>query len=205
MFLRSALCVGCARGFEIVTLDTLVTQPLLDQADTSLDFVAQKEHLKPIHVERISQTFLLCYSDFSFFVDKNGWRAFPEWKITWEGVPQAFAIFQPYILAFEPNFIEIRNLETGAFVYTLTARNVRMLHSSTREVYFDSNVEGRIDMLTTTHRFYMLTKTSKARMSLPVSISGRTEGHEANIQDAEYWQVSGALFICTKCKSTNIS
>lgn len=135
-FLRSSLCVGCARGFEIVTLDTLVTQPLLDQADTSLDFVALKENLKPIHVERINRDFLLCYSEFSFFVNRHGWRAFPEWKITWEGNPASFAIFQPYLLAFEPSFIEIRNMDTGSLVYILTAKNVRMLHSSTREVRF---------------------------------------------------------------------
>lgn len=133
-FLRSSLCVGCARGFEIVNLDNLYTQALLDQADTSLDFVALKENVRPIHVERINRDFLLCYSDFSFFVNRHGWRAFPEWKITWEGNPQAFAVFQPYILAFEPSFIEIRHMDTGMLVYIVTGKNVRMLHSSTREV-----------------------------------------------------------------------
>lgn len=127
--------MGCARGYEIVELASLATQPLLDQADTSLDFVVQRENLKPIHVERISgRDFLLCYSEFSFFVDRLGWRAFPEWKINWEGNPQSFAVFQPYILAFEPSFIEMRHLETGMLVYILTAKNIRMLHSSTREV-----------------------------------------------------------------------
>jgi len=117
-----------------VTLDTLVTQPLLDQADTSLDFVAMKENLKPIHVERINHNFLLCYSDFSFFVNRHGWRAMAEWKITWEGNPQQFAVFQPYILAFEPSFIEIRHMDTGALLSIITAKNVRMLHDSSREV-----------------------------------------------------------------------
>ncbi|KAB8446204.1 hypothetical protein FH972_025186 [Carpinus fangiana] len=134
-FLRSSLCVGCAKGFEIVTLDDLVTQPLLDQADTSLDFVAMKENLKPIYVERLQRDFLLCYSDFSFFVNKHGWRARPDWKITWEGTPESFAIFnQQYILAFEPNFIETRSMDTGMLVHIQTGKNVRMLHSSTREV-----------------------------------------------------------------------
>lgn len=133
-FLRRTLCVGCAKGFEIVTLDTLVTQPLLDQADTSLDFVAIQENLKPIYVERMNPNFLLSYSDFSFFVNKHGWRAMPEWKIVWEGNPQSFALFGPYILAFEPSFIEIRHMDTGNLVYILTARNTRMLHSSNREV-----------------------------------------------------------------------
>ncbi|KAF2084867.1 CNH-domain-containing protein [Saccharata proteae CBS 121410] len=133
-FLRSKLCVGCAKGFEVVSLETLETQSLLDQADTSLDFVARRENIKPIHIERLSSEFLLCYTDFSFFVNRNGWRARPDWKIAWEGTPQAFAIFTPYILAFEPSFIEIRHMDTGVLVHILTARNIRMLHSSTREV-----------------------------------------------------------------------
>ena len=133
-FLRTKLCVGCGKGFEVVSLDTLERQALLDEADTSLDFVARKENIRPIHIERLASEFLLCYSDFSFFVNRNGWRARPDWKITWEGNPQAFAIFSPYILAFEPSFIEIRHMETGMLMHILTAKNVRMLHSSTREV-----------------------------------------------------------------------
>jgi hypothetical protein len=133
-FLKSKLCVGCAKGFEVVSLETLETQSLLDQADTSLDFVQRKENIKPVHIERLNGEFLLNYMDFSFFVNRNGWRARPDWKITWEGQPQSFALSYPYILAFEPSFIEIRNVETSAMVHILTAKNVRMLHSSTREV-----------------------------------------------------------------------
>jgi len=135
-FLRSKLCVGCARGFEVVSLETLETQSLLDQADTSLDFVARKENIKPIHIERLASEFLLCYTDFSLFVNRNGWRARPDWKIVWEGNPQAFAIFNPYILAFEPSFIEIRHMESGVLVHILTVKNIRMLHSSTREILY---------------------------------------------------------------------
>lgn len=133
-FLRSKLCVGCARGFEVVSLDTLEAQSLLDQADTSLDFVQRKENIKPIHIERIATEFLLCYTDYSFFVNRNGWRARSDWMIYWEGNPQAFAIFNPYICAFEPSFVEIRHMETGMLVHILTAKNIRMLHSSSREV-----------------------------------------------------------------------
>jgi RHO1 GDP-GTP exchange protein 1/2 len=136
-FLRTKLCIGCAKGFEIVSLDTLETQSLLDLADTSLDFVHRRDSIKPIHIERLASEFLLSYTDFSFFVNRNGWRARPDWKITWEGNPQAFAIFNPYILAFEPSFVEIRHLESGMLVNILTAKNIRMLHSSTREVSDD--------------------------------------------------------------------
>ncbi|TLD36351.1 Rho1 guanine nucleotide exchange factor 1 [Venturia nashicola] len=137
-FLRSKLCVGCARGFEIVSLETLEAQSLLDQADTSLDFVQRKSDssIKPVFIERIQTEFLLCYSDYSFFVNRNGWRARPDWIIAWEGNPNAFAIFNPYILAFEPSFIEIRHMDTGMLVHIITAKNVRMLHSSTREILY---------------------------------------------------------------------
>lgn len=135
-FLRSKLCVGGARGFEIVSLETLETQSLLDQADTSLDFVAKRETaVKPIYIERTSSEFLLCYTDFSFFVNKNGWRARGDWKIVWEGSPTAFATWgDKYILAFESEFIEVRQQDTGGLVCILTQKNIRFLHSSSREV-----------------------------------------------------------------------
>jgi len=132
-FLKSKLCVACARGFEVVSLETLETQALLDQADTSLDFVARKENVKPIHIERLYGEFLLNYSEFSFFVNRNGWRARPEWRVDWEGTPQAFALSPPWILAFEPNFIELRNIDSLA-VHIVPHKNIRMLHSSTHEV-----------------------------------------------------------------------
>ncbi|KAI9815614.1 MAG: RHO1 GDP-GTP exchange protein 2 [Phylliscum demangeonii] len=135
-FLKSILVIGCARGFEVVSLETLETQSLLDQADTSLDFVARKENVKPMHIERLNGQFLLNYTDFSFFVNRNGWRARPDWHISWEGQPHAFALSYPYILAFEPSFVEMRHLETSALAHILTAKNIRMLHASTREVLY---------------------------------------------------------------------
>ncbi|KAK3047434.1 RHO1 GDP-GTP exchange protein 2 [Extremus antarcticus] len=136
-FLRSKLCVGGAKGFEIVSLETLETQSLLDQADTSLDFVARRENVKPIYIERNTAEFLLCYNDFSFYVNKNGWRARGDWKILWEGSPQAFATWgERYILAFESEFIEIRQADTGGLVCIQTHRNIRFLHQSTREILF---------------------------------------------------------------------
>ncbi|PLN75613.1 CNH-domain-containing protein [Aspergillus taichungensis] len=146
-FLRSTLCVGCARGFEVVSLETTETQSLLDQADTSLDFVARKENVKPIHIERMNGEFLLNYSDFSFFVNRNGWRARPDWKISWEGNPTSFALSYPYILAFESNFIEIRHIETSELIHIMTGKNIRMLHSSTREILYAYEDEGGEDVV----------------------------------------------------------
>ncbi|KAF4548874.1 Rho1 guanine nucleotide exchange factor 1-like protein [Elsinoe fawcettii] len=147
-FLRSKLCVGGAKGFEIVSLDTLETQSLLDQADTSLDFVVRRENVKPIYIERTPSEFLLCYTDFSFFVNKNGWRARNDWKIVWEGAPTSFATWgDKYILAFEQDFIEVRLTETGGLVCVLTARNIRFLHSSSREILYAYEDEAGEDVI----------------------------------------------------------
>jgi len=170
-FLKSKLCVGCARGFEVVSLETLETQSLLDQADTSLDFVVRKENIKPIHIERFASEFLLCYTDYSFFVNRNGWRARPDWKITWEGTPQAFAIFNPYILAFEPSFIEIRHMESGGLVHIVTSKNIRWLHTSTREVCYQC-LELQ-EMMLTVCRYCMRMRTRWVTMSLLVWTFGR--------------------------------
>lgn len=140
-FLRTKLCVACSRGFEVVSLETLETQSLLDQADTSLDFVARKENVRPIRIERLDGEFLLNYSEFSFFVNRNGWRVRPEWRIDWEGQPTAFALSLPWILAFEPNFIELRHMDTRD-VHILKHKNIRMLHSSTHEVSFSVGYGG---------------------------------------------------------------
>jgi hypothetical protein len=171
-FLRSKLCVGCAKGFEVVSLETLETQSLLDQADTSLDFVVRKENIKPIHIERLASEFLLCYTDYSFFVNRNGWRARPDWRIAWEGTPQAFAIFHPYILAFEPSFIEIRHMESGALVHIVTAKNIRWLHTSTREVCEPSTQSRRVRILMR-DRLYMHMKMNWATMLSQAWTSGK--------------------------------
>jgi hypothetical protein len=67
-FLKSKLCIGCQKGFEIVNLETLDVLGLLDPADHSLDFVARREAVKPISIFRIEAEFLLCYEEFAFYV-----------------------------------------------------------------------------------------------------------------------------------------
>ena len=53
-FLKSKLCVGCAKGFEVVSLENLETQSLLDPADSSLDFFQRRENVKPIAIYRMN-------------------------------------------------------------------------------------------------------------------------------------------------------
>lgn len=141
-FLRTKLCVGCSKGFEIVSLETLETQPLLDPADSSLDDIVKKDGAKPIAIYRFPGEFLLNYSDLSIFVNKNGWRVRPDWEVRWEGQPQAFCLAYPYLVAFEPAFIEIRSLENGALVSIVLGKNIRMLYESTSREVSEGGMAG---------------------------------------------------------------
>ncbi|KAJ1912521.1 RHO1 GDP-GTP exchange protein 2 [Tieghemiomyces parasiticus] len=111
---RSLIIVGCLKGFEIVNPLTSETQELLDPNDESLNFVRKRDNIRPIAIFKVQNgDFLLCYDELAFYVNKNGQRARPHWIIHWEGEPTSFTFCYPYILAFNPNFIEVRHVETG--------------------------------------------------------------------------------------------
>jgi len=126
-YLKTKLCVGCTKGFEIVDLENLDTQSLLDPSDTSLDFVQKRDDVRPMAIYRIDNDFLLCYDEFAFYVNKSGWRARNHFMVHWEGHPRQFALNYPFVLAFEPTFVEVRHVETGSMVQVIQGNNLRCL------------------------------------------------------------------------------
>ena len=134
-FLKANLCVGCKKGFQIVSISQNAHEPLLDPADTSLEF-ALRDTLKPLAIYRVGNMFLLCYTEFAFFVNNQGWRKKDSHIIYWEGEPQKFAIWYPYILAFDSNFIEIRKIDTGELVRCILGDKIRLLQSNTQEILY---------------------------------------------------------------------
>jgi len=78
-------------------------------------------------IYRIENEFLLCYDEFAFYVNKNGWRSRQDFMVHWEGSPTGFALRFPYVLAFEPTFVEIRHVETGLMSQVIPGNNLRLL------------------------------------------------------------------------------
>ncbi|KAF8493205.1 CNH-domain-containing protein [Russula emetica] len=131
-FLRTKLCVACVNGFEIIDPDTLDTQGLLDPSDESLDFVRRRgdnTRPKPVAIYRIENEFLLCYDEFAFYINRGGRRSRKNFLVYWEGSPTSFAFQYPYVLAFEPTFVEIRNVETGSMSQVIQGNNLRCLYT----------------------------------------------------------------------------
>lgn len=141
-FLKTKLCVGCTKGFEVISLEEGKKEPILDEADPSLDFATQREMVTPLAIHRLNKEFLLSYSEFCFKVLQNGWRTNHEWGIFWEGNPQHIVMFYPYLLAFEPGFIEVRDLETTHLIRALVGENIRFLHSNEHEALYACEENG---------------------------------------------------------------
>ncbi|THH00609.1 hypothetical protein EW026_g1971 [Hermanssonia centrifuga] len=69
--------------------------------------------------------------EFAFYVNKTGWRSRKDFMVYWEGVPTGFALQFPYVLAFEPTFVEIRHVQTGAMSQIIQGNNLRCLFADT--------------------------------------------------------------------------
>ncbi|PVU91458.1 hypothetical protein BB559_004125 [Furculomyces boomerangus] len=77
--------------------------------------------IRPISLFRVQNgEFLLCYSDFGFFVNRHGQRARKQFIIHWESNPTNFVYLYPYIMAIDNSFIEIRNIETSELVQIMS-------------------------------------------------------------------------------------
>ncbi|KAI8897330.1 hypothetical protein BC833DRAFT_621321 [Globomyces pollinis-pini] len=139
-FLSSNICVASMRGFELVEFESLKTQgkskllnlALLDMSDPNLDILNQKRDrvLKPISIFKVKNNqYLLCYNEFGIFIDEKGRRIKPSWIVYWNGNPVQFCMAYPYILAYDPSFIEIRHIETSLVQQIIRTHNLRGLTS----------------------------------------------------------------------------
>ena len=146
-FLRTKLCIGCTKGFEILSLEENKKESILDEADPSLDFATQKESVSPLAIHRLGKDFLLSYSEFSFLINRNGWRTKHDWGIFWEGNPNNIALFYPYLISFEPNFVEIRDLDSTRLIRALVGENIRFLHSNEHEALYACEENGYDDIV----------------------------------------------------------
>ncbi|KAJ6519144.1 CNH domain-containing protein [Mycena sanguinolenta] len=140
-YLKTRICVGCSYGFEIVDLETLETHKLLNPSDNALNFLVKRPALSFLHsfraappfpmaIHRVHNEYLLCYDKFAFYITQSGKRWRDDFMITWEGQPTGFALHWPYVLAFSPSFVEIRNIESGLFLQKIPGSNIRLLFAN---------------------------------------------------------------------------
>jgi hypothetical protein len=65
--------------------------------------------------------------EFGFFIDKLGKRAKADWLIYWVGNPMQFSYSHPYIIGYDPSFIEIRHIDTGSLQQIIPVTCLRVI------------------------------------------------------------------------------
>ncbi|KAG6826132.1 hypothetical protein H0H93_016783, partial [Arthromyces matolae] len=64
-------------------------------------------------------------SEFGIYVDKKGVPSRSECTVEWEGNAESAAFHAPYVLLFDPRFIEVRHVETGRLSQIVMGQEVR--------------------------------------------------------------------------------
>ncbi|ORX57578.1 hypothetical protein DM01DRAFT_1319549 [Hesseltinella vesiculosa] len=124
--LKSKMCISCYREIGVVDMKSFGVQALLDPTDTNLQFVFSRQDIHPVTIFRVQfAEYLVCYDEFGFFVDQRGRLIQTSPFLEWEGEPDAFALSYPHVLAFEPGFVEVRNIITGQIDQLIRGSNIR--------------------------------------------------------------------------------
>ncbi|CAO3653732.1 unnamed protein product [Cunninghamella echinulata] len=133
------MIITSPRGMFIIDIKTAKPQQLLDPNDKQLAFVTEREREEYILLRRTMKhiaifrtprgDYFVCYDEYGFYIDGKGNRLYPKFKILWEGNPEAFACQYPYVIAFEPSFIEIRHIITGELEQIIRGTNIKCLNN----------------------------------------------------------------------------
>ncbi|KAH0583069.1 hypothetical protein H2248_010954 [Termitomyces sp. 'cryptogamus'] len=126
IFMTSSIAVLSKNGFEIMDLkgSSSTVIPLKDNRLTPL--LQRYETCRPIGIFRTHDDgFLLCYSQVGVYVNKKGIPSRSECIVEWEGTAESVAFHAPYVLLFDPRFIEIRHVETGRLSQIVMGQDVR--------------------------------------------------------------------------------
>ncbi|KAG6841117.1 hypothetical protein C0991_001686 [Blastosporella zonata] len=126
IFLKARVAILSKNGFEIMDLND-TSSTVIPQKDNRLTPMLQRhESCRPIGIFRSrEQEFLLCYSVFGVYVDKQGVPSRSSCIVEWEGNAESVAFHAPYVLLFDPRFIEIRHVETGRLSQIVMGHDVR--------------------------------------------------------------------------------
>ncbi|KAI7859105.1 CNH domain-containing protein [Circinella umbellata] len=134
-FLKSKFAVVCERAFEIIDPEDLVDgHTIPDEHDPQFDFLEQRrDGLKPLAMYRVQGKFLMVYNKFAFYVNNRNQQLVPRDESSallceWESHPDDVVFQYPYVLAFDPRFIEIRHVETGDLVQMIPGNDCRLTY-----------------------------------------------------------------------------
>jgi len=125
---HSSLAVSTAKGFEVLTLDKKQPWSVPDLKQPHVATIAARlANQDPLGMFRLSdQEFLLCYEECAVYINKNG-DISRSVIMEFVGKAKTAAMYGPYVLLFDPDFVEIRNAQNGRLRQVIAGRDVKCL------------------------------------------------------------------------------
>ncbi|KAF1919400.1 CNH domain-containing protein [Ampelomyces quisqualis] len=125
---HSSLAVSTAKGFEVLTLDKKQPWSVPDLKQSHVATIAARLASQlPLGMFRLSdQEFLLCYEECAVYINKNG-DISRSVIMEFVGKAKSAAMYGPYVLLFDPDFVEIRNAQNGRLRQVIAGRDVKCL------------------------------------------------------------------------------
>ncbi|PSN59968.1 hypothetical protein BS50DRAFT_216005 [Corynespora cassiicola Philippines] len=125
---HSSLAISTAKGFEVLTLDKKQPWSVPDLKQPHVATIASRlQGQDPLGMFRLSdQEFLLCYEECAVYVNKHG-DISRSVIMEFVGKAKSAAMYGPYVLLFDPDFVEIRNAQNGRLRQVIAGRDVKCL------------------------------------------------------------------------------
>ncbi|KAF2014652.1 hypothetical protein BU24DRAFT_218844 [Aaosphaeria arxii CBS 175.79] len=125
---HSSLAISTAKGFEVLTLDKKQPWSVPDLKQSHVATIASRlQNQDPLGMFRLSdQEFLLCYEECAVYVNKHG-DISRSVIMEFVGKAKSAALYGPYVLLFDPDFVEIRNAQNGRLRQVISGRDVKCL------------------------------------------------------------------------------
>ncbi|PUU78893.1 CNH domain-domain-containing protein [Tuber borchii] len=125
---HSSLAIQTSKGFEVMTLDKKVPWSVPELKASHVTLIASRlQGQKPLGMFRLSDIeFLLCYEECAVYVNKHG-DISRSVIMEFVGKAKSIAIYGPYILIFDNDFVEIRNADNGRLRQVIASRDCRCI------------------------------------------------------------------------------
>ncbi|KAK7564918.1 CNH domain-containing protein [Phyllosticta citricarpa] len=125
---HSSLAISTSKGFEVLTLDKKQPWSVPDLRQPHVATINQRlQNLSPLGMFRLSDAeFLLCYEECAVYCNKHG-DVSRSVIMEFVGKARSAALYGPYVLLFDPDFVEVRNAQNGRLRQVIPGREVKCL------------------------------------------------------------------------------
>ena len=141
-FLENKICICCKKSIKILDIPETCDKKdfkmreLLNPHNDKVLLNLCKETFKVFSIFPVKSLHFICFPEVGFFLNKQGKREEEKGIVHWEGEAEQFVCSYPYIVAFNSNFIEIKDIDNGELARCVLGNKIHMLKADTKRILY---------------------------------------------------------------------